>query len=103
MVDGGVTNQRGRKRDIETDREGKRNKLKKDKIITLKRINGSLKSCINAHGPITKQLLGSASKRVYGSLLENHKQEKSVFNHIEWIRMFFEITLIIWLIKLLLG
>jgi len=89
--------------DYEKDNLDTIDKLKKDKIITLKRINGSLKSCINAHGPITKQLLGSASKRVYGSLLENHKQEKSVFNHIEWIRMFFEITLIIWLIKLLLG
>ena len=44
-------------------------KLKKDKSLDAKRISGALKQSINAHGPITKELIGSATKRIYGSLL----------------------------------
>lgn len=44
-------------------------KLKKDKTLETKRISGALKQSINAHGPITKELIGSATKRIYGSLL----------------------------------
>jgi hypothetical protein len=44
-------------------------KLKKDKSLESKRISGALKQTINAHGPITKNFIGSATKRVYGSLL----------------------------------
>jgi hypothetical protein len=52
------------------------NILKKEKIYVAKRINGALKSTINAHGPITKLLIGSASKRILGSLLSNEKPKK---------------------------
>ena len=51
-------------------------KLKKKKQIEAKRINGALKQCINSHGPITKLLIGSASKRIYGALLSNHNEEE---------------------------
>lgn len=34
----------------------------------LKIINGALKSCIKAHGPIDQKWIGSASKRVIGAL-----------------------------------
>ena len=44
-------------------------KCKRAKGLELKKINGALKQSIDAHGPITKVLIGSASKRVYGSLL----------------------------------
>jgi hypothetical protein len=44
-------------------------KLKRGKEVTTKRINGALKQTINAHGPITKQYLSSATKRIYGSIL----------------------------------
>lgn len=50
------------------------NKLKKDKLYETKRISGALKQTINAHGPITSVLIGSATKRVYGSLLNNGTQ-----------------------------
>lgn len=50
-------------------------KLKREKVLETKRISGALKMCINAHGPITKQFLGSATKRVYGALLSNEKKE----------------------------
>lgn len=53
-------------------------KLKKKKKITLNKINGGLKQSINAHGPITKNFIGSASKRIYGSFLE--PEEEKSFN-----------------------
>jgi hypothetical protein len=50
-------------------------KLKKDKVIESKRISGAIKQAIHAHGPITKELIGSATKRVYGSLLNDENNE----------------------------
>lgn len=49
-------------------------KLKRTKKIDMSRINGALKQSINAHGPITKELIGSAGKRIYGSLLDKSKK-----------------------------
>jgi hypothetical protein len=46
------------------------NKLRRQKELDIRRINGALKQTINAHGPITKELIGSASKRIYGALLK---------------------------------
>lgn len=60
-------------------------KLKRDRQIELNRINGALKQTINAHGPITKVLIGSATKRIYGSLLSDNKPSL-----IERIKMFFK-------------
>lgn len=53
-------------------------KLKRDKKITMNAINGGLKQAINAHGPITKQLIGSVGKRIYGSLLTSEKIKKKI-------------------------
>ncbi len=50
--------------------------LKRKKVYTSK-INGALKQTINSHGPITKNLLGSATKRVYGSLIELQKENNN--------------------------
>lgn len=61
-------------------------KLKKEKLIDTKRINGALKQTINAHGPITKILIGSATKRIYGSLLEPSK--KTLFKRLlSWLNI----------------
>lgn len=49
-------------------------KLKRKKMYEAKRISGALKQTINAHGPITSLLIGSATKRIYGSLLNNQKE-----------------------------
>lgn len=54
-------------------------KLKRNKKVELNKINGALKQSINAHGPITKILIGSASKRIYGSLLNNKKSIKNKY------------------------
>ena len=49
-------------------------KLKRKRHVEMNRINGALKQSINAHGPITKILIGSATKRVYGALLNNNTE-----------------------------
>jgi len=48
-------------------------KLKKHKSIESKRISGALKQTIDAHSVITKELIGSATKRIMGALLSNEK------------------------------
>ncbi len=58
-------------------------KLKREKSIESKKISGALKQTINVHGPITKELIGSATKRVYGSLLTN---ETRLEKFIKWIK-----------------
>lgn len=52
------------------------NKLKKDKLYETKRISGALRQTINAHGPITLNYIGSATKRIYGVLLDNPKDKQ---------------------------
>jgi hypothetical protein len=39
-------------------------KLSRNKTVLIKKINGALKQTINAHGPITKEFISSASKRI---------------------------------------
>jgi hypothetical protein len=53
-------------------------KLKKEKIYETKRISGALKQTIHAHGAITPQFIGSATKRIYGSILSNEKKESFI-------------------------
>lgn len=53
-------------------------KLKKKKQIDTKRINGALKQTIQAHGDITKVLIGSATKRIYGALLTNEPEKEKI-------------------------
>lgn len=62
--------------EYESDNINSIEKLKKKKKVTVNKINGALKQTINAHGPITKQLIGSAGKRIYGSLLEPEEEQK---------------------------
>lgn len=54
-------------------REQKR--INRDIIITKKRISGGIKQTINAHGCISEELISSATKRVYGALLDNKKKK----------------------------
>jgi len=55
-------------------------KLRREKKIETNKIKGALKSTIHAHGPITMVLIGSATKRIYGSLLaDSDTQKENVF------------------------
>lgn len=59
-------------------------KLQRRKKIETNKIKGGLKQTINAHGPITKELINSATKRIYGAFLEVEKE--SYFKRIiKWI------------------
>lgn len=49
-------------------------KLKRKRKLEFRRINGAIKQTINAHGPITKDLMSSATKRIYGALLAEEKE-----------------------------
>jgi uncharacterized protein YaaN involved in tellurite resistance len=51
-------------------------KLRRKKLIEGKRISGALKQTINAHGVITPLLIGSATKRILGSLLTTEPKKK---------------------------
>jgi len=72
--------------EYETDNLNTIEKLRKSKTITLNKIHGGLKQAINAHGPITKVLIGSAGKRIYGSLLEAKKDETLIEKIKKWIQ-----------------
>jgi hypothetical protein len=53
-------------------------KLKRERSIESKKITGALKQCIKAHGPITLQFLGSATKRISGALLTDKTKKVTI-------------------------
>ena len=62
-------------------------KLKRKKSLDINKINGALKQTINAHSIITKDLIGSASKRIYGALLDN-SNDKTIFIKLKrWLNL----------------
>jgi len=68
--------------DYEKDNLDTITKMKKGKKVELNKINGALRQTIHAHGPITKVLIGSASKRILGALIVNPNNEKKKFRKI---------------------
>ena len=62
--------------EFEDDNINTINKLMRKKKATMNKINGALRQSIDAHPIITKELVGSVGKRIYGSLLELEKEEK---------------------------
>ena len=77
-------------------------KLRKDKTFDTKRINGALRQSIDAHGPITKLLIGSATKRIYGALLDRTNAPTNGFTEFQIIRVIIECILVIAVIMLAL-
>ena len=55
-------------------------KLRKERSYDAKKINGAIKNCINAHGPITKILIGSCTKRILGATIVNEKPKNKSLN-----------------------
>ena len=53
-------------------------KLKRDKKLETNRINGAIKNFLNAHPVLTKELIGSLTKRIMGSLLSDEKKESFI-------------------------
>lgn len=73
--------------DYEKDNLETIDKLRREKIIETKKINGALRQTINAHGSITKELIGSATKRIYGSLLDSNKKLSKFKRFLKWIKL----------------
>ena len=69
-------------------------KLRKEKLYETKRISGALKQTINAHGPITALLIGSATKRIHGSLLSNGFKEHNSYVKIDKATFFLGLSLV---------
>jgi transcriptional regulator NrdR family protein len=63
-------------------------KLKRKKEIDTRKINGAIKQTINAHGPITKDLISSATKRIYGALLTDEKENiiTKIIKSLKWTK-----------------
>lgn len=51
-------------------------KLMRKKKATMNKINGAIRQTIDAHPIVTKELIGSMGKRIYGSLLELEMEER---------------------------
>ncbi len=65
------------------------NKLNRKKVVTLRKINGALKQTIDAHGAITMQFVSSATKRIYGSVMEKDTLEEDnsfIKRILKWVR-----------------
>jgi hypothetical protein len=78
-------------------------KLNKVRLLEHNRIKGGLKQTINAHGPIDKKLIGSATKRIYGALLDNGNPDKiDAFSFIFGLATSLGVIIIFKLIYLLL-
>ncbi len=56
-------------------------KSKTERQKVSKMIVGGLRETIRAHGPITKRLIGSAAKRIVGTLLAREKKDESLSNN----------------------
>lgn len=59
--------------------------LSRKRIVDARKITGGLKQCINSHGPITKDLIGSATKRIMGAMMV--KTKSGYWNRfVDWIK-----------------
>jgi hypothetical protein len=61
----------------ETDNLLEIDRLSRIRVMTEKKIRGALKSTISIHGPITMDLIQSATKRIYGTCIEDVKNEST--------------------------
>jgi hypothetical protein len=60
-------------------------KLKRDKVYETKRISGAIKQFLDAHPTLTKMLIGSLTKRIYGALLTNKKKYNKIQQFGKWL------------------
>lgn len=60
-------------------------KLEVHRKATANKINGALRQSIHAHGPITNNLIGSATKRILGAIEDYESKRNSKFEFISFI------------------
>lgn len=88
--------------DYEKDNLETIEKLRREKKIEMNRISGAIKQCLKAHPIITKELTGSLSKRIYGSLLNNTKPVREKKLTWRMVEITIWVGLIIYIIKTLI-
>ena len=60
-------------------------KLKRLRTLETKKINGAIKQFLNVHPTLTKILIGSLTKRIYGSLLTDKKKYNKIQKFGKWL------------------
>lgn len=60
-------------------------KLKRLRTLETKKINGAIKQFLNVHPTLTKILIGSLAKRIYGSLLTDKKKYNKIQKFGKWL------------------
>ena len=58
--------------------------LKREKKVEMRKINGAIKQFLNVHPRLTKDLINSLGKRVYGAILSD-KKKKTIVQHLKSI------------------
>lgn len=58
--------------------------LKREKKVEIRKINGAIKQFLHVHPILTKELINSLGKRVYGAILSDNKK-KTIIQHLKSI------------------
>jgi hypothetical protein len=78
-------------------------KLQKKRTITIRKIVGGLKQTINAHGPISKEFIGSAAKRIYGAMINDVNPKNKNKPHIQVLECILYLVIIVISIIMLIN
>ena len=60
-------------------------RLKKEKKVTTNKIKGAIKQFLNVHPVLTKELIGSLTKRIIGAVLINEKKLNLIQRFGKWL------------------
>jgi len=60
-------------------------KLNRKRTAESRKISGALRQTINSHGPITKLLIGSATKRIMGALMVEKAEDNLLIKIKKWL------------------
>jgi hypothetical protein len=75
------------------------NKSERERIVESNRIKGAIKQFLNNHPILTKELIGSLTKRIQGALLSNKPVKKETNNSFGLVMICFIIGVIAGLLK----
>jgi len=74
-------------RDYEADNINTIEHLMRERVIESNRIKGAIKQFLNNHPVLTKELIGSLTKRILGAQLSNKKKKETLIDKIKkWIK-----------------
>jgi hypothetical protein len=74
-------------RDYEADNINMIENLMRERVIESNRIKGAIKQFLNNHPVLTKELIGSLTKRILGAQLSNKKKKETIIDKIKkWLK-----------------